>query len=473
MKNIHIIITILFFSLFIFIFSCASDPKTNVVEIENKGTVMGASAPNWLKIYLERGVSALNALPEFRSKYCVVGEETGVNRQFVIAWADSASAQGRIGSLVRTNIASRYEAVVNAQSQTNTQSAASYQQGINNVLNAIVNISFSGAQREADWWSLRRRYDPDNKEIYTDEYTAWVLYTVPREEMNRQIALAMETSIARDSALYDITIALARDILLQGFDINEKQSASVIQKTAADNYDPPGSIVAQALEEISLIDEYVIGRDVAAAILANYKIYDENPSLNDYINKILTTLVINSPRPASYNGFSAAIIDSDYINAFATPGGHIFITRGLLNAAKTEDALAAAIAHELSHIQLRHGMRAIRSNRNTEDWIRQFMLPGAGIIADRINSGFSHSQEFDADIAALSLLAASGYNIKGLTDMLSELNKNQSAPGSGGFSSTHPSPSSRLVNAAVAAARYPQTTDNSRFRQRRFDSIVK
>lgn len=449
------------------LFSCATRPKTNIVELENKGTVMGIPTPHWVRLYLERGVSALQALPEFKDKYCIVGEETGVNRQFVLAWADSASAGQRIGSLARTNIASRYSAFVTGDSSV-------YEQEIDNVLNAVVNVSFSGAQREADWWSLRRRYDPDNNELYTDEYTAFVLYTIPKEEMNRQIAFAMESSVSKDSALYDITIALARDILLHGYDVGERQNTAAILQTAASNYDPPGSITYLAMDYLDLIDEYVIGRDVAAAILSNYKLYDTNPELTEYINRILAALVINSPKPASYNGFYAAIIDSDEINAFATPGGHILITRGLIAAAKSEDALAAVIAHELAHIQLRHGMRAIRSSRDTEDWVRQFMFFGGQIIADRINAGFSHTQEFDADIIALSLLAAAGYNPNGLIEMLLELEKTQSSiRDSGihaGFNSTHPSPTSRLVNARVAAARYANVPDNSRFRQRRFQA---
>jgi len=450
------------------VFSCVSSPKSNILEMENKGTVMGTATPDWLKIYVEKGVSALNARPEYKDKYCVVGEESGVNRQFVIAWADNMSAQQRIGQILRTNIASRYEAAVTGTSTSGTENNSSYKQQIDNVLNAIVNVSYSGAQREADWWSLRRRYDTDNKETFTDEYTAWVLYTIPKAELNRQIALALETSVAKDSALYDVTVALARDILLQGYDVNEKQSTGNIQQTAANNYDPPGSITSRALDEVNLIDEYVVGREVAADILSNYKIYDKNPALTSYLNKILTALVVNSPRPAAYNGFSAAILDSDTINAFATPAGHIFVTKGLLNAANSEDAIAAVLAHELSHIQLRHGMRAIKSNRDTADWVKQFMFPGAGIIADRINNGFSQTQEFDADISALSILSAAGYNPNGLIDILNVLGKTQSSI-PGGFNSTHPSPSSRLVNAKVAAARYLNSPDNSKTRQKRFD----
>jgi hypothetical protein len=65
---------------------------------------------------------------------------------------------------------------------------------------------------------LSRRYDPDQKDVYSDEYTAYVLYTIPKAELNRQIASALETSVSKDSALYDITIALAQDLLRNGVD---------------------------------------------------------------------------------------------------------------------------------------------------------------------------------------------------------------------------------------------------------------
>jgi len=319
---------------------------------------------------------------------------------------------------------------------------------------------------------LYRRTDPDSGTI-NNEYTAWVLYTIPKEELNRQLAFALGNSVSRDSALYDITIALARDILLQGYDEKELQNAASIQRTASNNYDPPGTITARGIEEIDLIDEYVVGREVAAFILSKYQIYNGNPSLTYYLNQILYTLVINSPKPAAYNGYYIGILESDSFNAFATPGGHIFITRGLIASAKSEDAIAALIAHELAHIQLRHGMRAIRSNRDTQDWVSQFMFSGGQAIADRINAGFSQTQEFDADISALSLLIEAGYNPHSLIDILQELEKFQGSGIMKDFNSTHPSPTSRLVNVKVAAARYMNITDNSRHRQRRFEAVVR
>lgn len=202
---------------------CAT--KVKIVEMENKGTVLKAPTPAWVNTYIQHGISRVQAQSEFKDKYCVIGEESGVNRQFVTTWADNFSAQQRIGAMLRTTIVSEYQAQVQGRAQTTggassttaaEKSSGEFNQEIDSIVNAIVNVSYSGAQRESDWWSLRRRYDPDNKGEFTDEYTAYVLYTIPKAEMNRQVAKALETSVKADSALYDITIEMARAILQNG-----------------------------------------------------------------------------------------------------------------------------------------------------------------------------------------------------------------------------------------------------------------
>jgi hypothetical protein len=200
---------------------CASKPKVRIVEMENKGTSMNVATPDWIKIYTANGISAVQAQSQYKDKYCIIGEETGVNRQFVLAWADSFSAQQRIGAMLRTTIISEYQARVQGSAQSSggaTMSSASgdYNQEMDNIINAVVNVSYSGAQREADWWSLRRRYDPDQKDVFSDDYTAYVMYTIPKSELNKQVAYALETAVKKDSALYDITIQMARDILQNG-----------------------------------------------------------------------------------------------------------------------------------------------------------------------------------------------------------------------------------------------------------------
>jgi len=84
--------------------SCATT-KVKVVELENKGTSMGISTPDWIKLYTANGITKVQALPQYKDKYCIIGEESGINKQFVLAWADNFSAQQRCPS-TKTNTAS-------------------------------------------------------------------------------------------------------------------------------------------------------------------------------------------------------------------------------------------------------------------------------------------------------------------------------------------------------------------------------
>ncbi|GHV07279.1 hypothetical protein FACS189485_17340 [Spirochaetia bacterium] len=201
---------------------CASGPKVNVVTLEDKGTGMNISTPEWVKLFMTGRISGVQALPEYKDKYCVIGQETGVNKQFVLAWADSFSAQQQIGAMLRTSIQSAYTAKVDGQAQSsggaNSSIAAgagsgSYQQSIENSINALVNVNYSGAQREGDWWLLQRRYDPDQKDVYSDEYTAFVLYTIPKALLNQQVASSLIANASLDPSLAEMSKEIAEDIL--------------------------------------------------------------------------------------------------------------------------------------------------------------------------------------------------------------------------------------------------------------------
>jgi len=200
-------------------------------------------------------------------------------------------------------------------------------------------------------------------------------------------------------------------------------------------------------------------------------------------------ITINSPRPGIFNGYHVALLDSDEINAFATSGGHIFITRGLINAAKTEDALAGVIAHEVAHIQLKHGVKAIRSSRITQallvtgtaatgavsgmdvNQLTEVFNESVGeIVQTLVNSGYSQTQEFEADNTAMALMASAGYNPSGLIDMLKSLSSIQTA--GAGFGKTHPTPARRITNAERTVQKH-NVTDNSASRSVRFTTAIR
>lgn len=246
--------------------------------------------------------------------------------------------------------------------------------------------------------------------------------------------------------------------------------------------------VAEASAPITPEQEYYIGRSVTASLLGSYKIY-ENPQLTDYVNKVCQVLVLNSSRPQLYKGYYVAVLDTDQINAFASSGGHILVTRGLLSCASSEDALAAVLAHEVAHIQLQHGIKAIKGDRWTNaalkvagstmvalsdgemsEIVDAFDESVDSIVSTMVNSGYSQSQEYDADATALEIMAAAGYNPHAMTEMLEELKVRQ-PKSSGGFASTHPSASKRLQKVEKELKSYQQMPVPE-LRQQRFDQLV-
>lgn len=234
-------------------------------------------------------------------------------------------------------------------------------------------------------------------------------------------------------------------------------------------------------------DEYYIGRAVAANIIAAYELYTENPELTNYLNMICRALVINSSQPAAYNGYHVMILDSREFNAFATPGGHVFITRGLVEAAPSEDALAGIIAHELAHIMLKHGMKMIDDMkiveeadlaaqqgaalaRNSTQRILTFRNSVNDFFYIMVRNGYSVPQELEADTFAVELLAAAGYSPSGLLEMLNVLQRIQRSQ-TGGFNSTHPEPAQRISNIGNKVRLY-RVTDTSSARRERFERIM-
>ena len=241
-----------------------------------------------------------------------------------------------------------------------------------------------------------------------------------------------------------------------------------------------GASVSKAMEEITPENEYYIGRAVAATILTNYKVYS-NATSEAYLNKICNTIAINSERPELYNGYHVKILDSTEVNAFATSGGHIFITRGLLACTDSEDALAGVIAHEIAHIQLQHSLKAIKTSRRgeavfsvisaaataTNAQLATAMSDLTNASMEALNNGYSKSQEFDADSLALTLMANAGYDPAAMLDMLNQLKAAQGEKSSGMYK-THPSPDQRISNVNSELEKVSAPADTKRYRTARF-----
>jgi predicted Zn-dependent protease len=214
-------------------------------------------------------------------------------------------------------------------------------------------------------------------------------------------------------------------------------------------------------EDFTPEQEYYIGRSVGAVILDKYEPY-ENENANDYVNTLGQTLAIFSERPEIFEGYHFLILDSEEINAFATPSGLVFVTRGLLKLSTREDSVAAILAHEIGHIVERHGIKSIQKARrtaavtgvfvDTADEIGVMPLPELtatftgsidDIVTKMVVNGYSRENENEADAVAVDILIKIGYDPGALIELLESLDENYT-PGGLDFAKTHPAPKKRI-----------------------------
>ncbi len=266
------------------------------------------------------------------------------------------------------------------------------------------------------------------------------------------------------------------------------QGAGVITGSQAESIRKTAAAVSRSAEEFTPEQEYYIGRSVGAVVLAKYRPLN-NDQANRYVNLLGQTLAQASDLPAIFGGYHFLLLDSDDINAFATPSGLVFVTRGLVRCCKNEDALAAVLAHEIGHIELRHGMQAIEKARVTEA-LTTLAAEGAKTFGSRevaaltqtfggaitditntlINNGYARSSEYDADRAAVALLKRVGYNPSGLLDMLTAMKKNLKAGGLD-FAKTHPAPDDRIAEIRKGASGFTPIKEPPA-RQQRFQQAL-
>jgi len=223
-----------------------------------------------------------------------------------------------------------------------------------------------------------------------------------------------------------------------------------------------GEAVAKSFEDITPEQEYYVGRAVGANILSQIPPYEEAKT-NAYLNQLGQSLAMSSDRPETFGGYHFLVLDSADINAFAAPGGLVFVSRGLLRCADSEDAVAAILAHEIGHVVKQHGLKAIKTARFKDAGLAigkaaveemgsaelaKVTAAFSGTIDDitstLVNSGYSRGAEKEADLAAVEILKRSGYDPNALVRMLVVM-KSRLKPGGPDFAKTHPDPEDRIA----------------------------
>ena len=207
---------------------------------------------------------------------------------------------------------------------------------------------------------------------------------------------------------------------------------------------PAQTKVKPGMNLFSLRDDVAIGRRGANEIERKYRTrYDPR------VDRIGQRLASRSAMPALPWRFR--VIDRREVNAFALPGGFVYVTSGLMNSVRGEDELAAVMAHEIMHVTLRHG-----TNQASKAVLAQMPLRllgglmgrgvgstltqlGIGLGLNSVLMKYSRDAETQADLGGVQMMRRAGYDPRGMTRFLGRLKG-----GGGEFFSSHPNPSNRV-----------------------------
>ncbi len=206
----------------------------------------------------------------------------------------------------------------------------------------------------------------------------------------------------------------------------------------------------------SIQDDIKLGRQAAQEAESQFPIL-RDPAVGSYVENVGRRLVAGIPSEFQHPEFQYyfKVVNARDINAFALPGGPMYVNRGMIEAAKTEAEMAGVMAHEISHVALRHGTAQATKGQ------KYSILGGIAGIAGTILGGpgvgqlaqapfavyllkFSREYETEADILGARIMANAGYDPRALAEMFRTIEA-QGGGSSGGFLSSHPSPNDRYA----------------------------
>ena len=200
------------------------------------------------------------------------------------------------------------------------------------------------------------------------------------------------------------------------------------------------------LSNMSDSQEVSLGKDINAQLVnqGQIKLYDE-PGLNAYVEDIGQALAAASDR--SDIPYTFQIVEDDAVNAFATMGGYVYVTTGLIEAAETEAELAGVIGHEIGHIGERHSVKQMRQAAIAQGITgaidlgenREQLVNIGTQLAWRLPN--SRQAEYEADVYGFETMGRVGYDQEGIVNFMKKLVRQGSPPE---FLSTHPDARNRV-----------------------------
>ncbi len=223
------------------------------------------------------------------------------------------------------------------------------------------------------------------------------------------------------------------------------------------------NINAHQINFYSLNKEVALGRQLAADVDRQGK-FIEDPVVTEFVNRVGQNIALHSDAKIP---FTIKVLDSDDVNAFALPGGFLYVNKGAILAADTESELAGVMAHEIGHVAARHGVeqasKATLANYAMIPLI--FMTGGLGYIAYQAAQigvpltflKFSRNVESEADKLGAQYMWAAGYDPNNFLSFFEKLEKKEKhKPGTlSKLFGTHPPTPDRIVKVHDLLARFP------------------
>ena len=209
--------------------------------------------------------------------------------------------------------------------------------------------------------------------------------------------------------------------------------------------------------KFSIQDDVKLGRQAAQEAEQQFPLLNDE-QVRSYVERVGERLVAAIPQQFQHAEFDYffKVVNARDINAFALPGGPMYVNRGMIEAARTEGEMAGVMAHEISHVALRHGTAQATKSQKYGTLAAIAGIAGA-IITRNPNVGqlaqapfavyllkFSREYETEADVLGAQIMAQAGYDPRDLANMFRTIER-QGGGGGGGFLSDHPSPSDRYA----------------------------
>lgn len=218
----------------------------------------------------------------------------------------------------------------------------------------------------------------------------------------------------------------------------------------------------QGFNLISVEEEKQLGDKFVVEIEKQRKISTDRET-TAYVDKVGRRL-LSKARDVQFP-FTFKVVVDDNVNAFAVPGGHIYVHTGLIKAATGEDELAAVMAHEINHAVARHGTRQMTQEYGFNLVVQLLLGDNPGMLSQLATSlfgtagtmAYSRGMETQADYLGVETMAKAGYDPNGMLTFFTKLDamSGQKSSKVEQFFSSHPLTSERIVNVKTAITNLP------------------